>query len=834
MDTEACVLCLHALAQHEAEKGCLEEAATLADQAGQLQSDELSTWTRARLSLLRGRIQLRRGFHTDAESDALDSVHLAQKDGLVGLAGDAYYLLAMIARTRGQLSSANVLYANAGRAYWQVGDLSAYARLLLNRATVLVLMGLLGECIRLCEEAARMGTELGRPATTLRAQLTRALAEVRQGHLASARRALVRGAREARRAGLRREEALALEFLGEGHVLAGNLARARVALHLGTELATRLAPRGDVALEIGSRVALLELAEGRVVDAVRSARAAAEHARSAGALIEEAQALRTCAVASLESGRKAAARRSFERARALFEEAGERLERRVVEAWLEALGRPSRGGHLQASRPPAIAKTSGDPALEVPDKALTFWLNHPLLGPNPWLRRKRERQQKRAPRDRFRADKGGHAQLAAARPRTRDWTREGILPRVERPVTEAPTRVTTQPTSGATPAPALSSLWSDLGLVTRTPAVIETLRLAETYAPGRIPILILGATGTGKDLIAQGLHRLSGQPGAYVPVNCAAARREIFVAELFGARRGAYTGAIDDRRGLVEEAERGTLFFDEIADLDAEAQGYLLRFLDAGEIRPLGETRSRRVETRILAATCRDLQARVSSGMFRADLYGRLAGLVLRVPPLGERPEDFEPLITMLWERGGGDPETRAEVFTPHVVAVLRARDWPGNVRELKHVVDRAILFHRSHGVAAARADLLRTPEKPVDTQPTGTPPRLPAPSALGTGPPQPSPWADLPQSIRAAQGDWDPDLLKHALAAAGGVISEAARLLGLSRAHAYRLYKRLKEEERNAGKDQFSDSFHGEASTSHGRPNPLGEEPPRGDAQPH
>ncbi len=703
--------------------------------------------------------------------------------------GDAYYALAMIARARGQLAAANVLYASASRAYWQVGDLNGYARLLLNRATVLVLMGLLGECIRLCEEAARMGTELGRPATTLRAHLTGAIAGIRQGHLAPARRALLRTVREARRAGLRREEALALEFLGEAHILAGHLAKARVALRLGTALATRLAPQGDVALEIGARVALLELAEGRLVAAARSAQTAAQQARSSGARIEEAQALRVYALATVHAGRKADARRAFEKAHGLFLEAGERLERRVIESWLEVLSRPASGGHLRGEQ---VRPAGGTPAAsdaEAPEEALTFWLNHPLLGPNPWLQRKRERRTKRPPMERFRSDKGGQAELAPVHPRTRDWNREGTF----------------LPTAQAAPAgrAGLSKLWTDLGLVTRTAAVIETLRTAETYATGRIPILILGATGTGKDLIAQGLHRLSGQPGLYVPVNCAAARRELFVAELFGARRGAYTGAVEDRRGLVEEAERGTLFFDEIADLDGEAQGYLLRFLDSGEIRSLGETRSRRVEARILAATCRDLAARVSAGLFRADLYGRLAGLVLRIPPLSERPDDFGPLVEMLWERGGGEVETRAEVFTPHVIAALRGRTWPGNVRELKHAVDRAILFARVHGVTAARADLLKASEGPsLDARGCEEGATSGCDGGAPRGVAQRTAGRELPPSLRAAQGDWDDDLLKDALEAAHGVIPEAALLLGVSRAQAYRLYKRLKSEESRKTED--------------------------------
>ncbi len=349
---------------------------------------------------------------------------------------------------------------------------------------------------------------------------------------------------------------------------------------------------------------------------------------------------------------------------------------------------------------------------------------------------------------------------------------------------------------------ALAPVWRHLGLRTQSPSVLHTLHQAETYAPGRIPILILGDTGTGKDLLAQGIHTLSEQPGRYVPVNCAAARSELFVAELFGARRGAYTGAVEDRRGLVEEAAQGTLFFDEIADLDAEAQGYLLRFLDSGEIRPVGDTRSRVIETRILAATCRNLGALVGGGLFRADLYERLAGTILEIPPLQERMEDLPILIAMLWERGGGDPELSEEVFNDQIMGELRHRPWRGNVRELKHVVDRAILFHRRHGGTAARADLIAQTNKARAADSKGRSGASGTGDATGHGTPRSRSRSRKRQrqqdqdTLQAPQGEWDPDLLKQALDAAGGVITEAARLLGVSRAQAYRLYKQLREKE--------------------------------------
>jgi DNA-binding NtrC family response regulator/tetratricopeptide (TPR) repeat protein len=728
-------------------------------------------WCVTRLLLFRGRLEAREGNLGEAENLALRAASLSRDIGSPSPQGDAHTLLANIARTRGRLTGAATLYAQAATLYWHAGNIPGQASVCLNRGAVMLQLGIVSEAHRLLVEAEELARAVNREDIVLRANLGLGLLHARMGSLGKGRTRVLRALVTARRQGSAREQVLAYEYLAEIHILKGELARARVALNLCTKGAQRIAPDGDLALEARVRGALLSLAEGRILHATCEARGAAAHAERLGMLWEEAQALHILAIALVQAGRKSDGNRTFSRAHGILSEMGEQLERWVVEAWIQALDYPTKGDHSR--RTAALQKTpEGEPESSSDQtKALTFWLNHPLLGPNPWLRRKRERRTKRSPVERFGSEKGGQAELASAHPRTRDWTREGTFPQ------------TTQP--GAAASATLSQLWSDLGLVTRTSTVIKTLQLAETYAPGRIPILILGATGTGKDLLAQGLHRLSGQPGHYVPVNCAAARRELFVAELFGARRGAYTGAIEDRRGLVEEAERGTLFLDEIADLDGEAQGYLLRFLDSGEIRPLGETRSRRVETRVLAATCRNLASQVAAGLFRGDLYGRLVGLVLRLPPLSERPEDFAPLIEMLWERGGGDPETRAEVFTSHVIAVLRERAWPGNVRELKHAVDRAILFHRVHGVVAARADLLKVPEGPALNV------------SVGEGfPTQRMSGRELPPSLRSAQGDWDDDLLRGALETAGGVITEAARLLGVSRAHAYRLYNRMKAEE--------------------------------------
>jgi len=320
------------------------------------------------------------------------------------------------------------------------------------------------------------------------------------------------------------------------------------------------------------------------------------------------------------------------------------------------------------------------------------------------------------------------------------------------------------------------------------------LHLAEIYAPGSLPVLVFGETGAGKDLVAQGLHTLSGSAGEYVPVNCAAAQRDLFLAELFGACRGAYTGATEQRRGLVDAAAGGTLFLDEVADLDANAQGYLLRFLDSGEVRPLGSDRSHRVDARVVTATCRDLHAAVREGRFRRDLFARLAGLVVNLPPLRERGGDVDLLVPMLWERCGGQADAVADIFDPGTLGLLRTRSWPGNVRELKQLIERALLFYRKEGPEAARAHV-RTSVDRVDPYGVAIQP------SDGTRPPEGNAAdvaeGDAPQWTKGAWGHWNPEALEQALDQTGGNIPEAGRLLGLSRSHAYRLYRRLRRERR-------------------------------------
>ncbi len=231
-------------------------------------------------------------------------------------------------------------------------------------------------------------------------------------------------------------------------------------------------------------------------------------------------------------------------------------------------------------------------------------------------------------------------------------------------------------------------------LVGQTPAMLEVKRLIETVAPTDATVLILGETGTGKDLIARNLHdRSLRASGAFIPVNCGALPENLIESELFGHRKGAFTGAENHRKGLFEVANGGTLFLDEVGELNKNVQVKLLRFLESGEIRRVGENDPFRVDVRILCATNRDLRDMIATEQFREDLFFRINTFEVYSPPLRERPGDIPELAGHLLSRfssrrGGLEP-----ILTPEAAEALMAHDWPGNVRELANAIERATIL---------------------------------------------------------------------------------------------------------------------------------------------
>ncbi len=226
--------------------------------------------------------------------------------------------------------------------------------------------------------------------------------------------------------------------------------------------------------------------------------------------------------------------------------------------------------------------------------------------------------------------------------------------------------------------------------------------LIDCVAPTPLPVLLLGETGSGKEIAAERLHRHSRQTqDRFVKVNCASLAESIVDSELFGHERGAFTNAHATREGLFESADGGTLFLDEVAALSSRTQAKLLRVLECGEIVRLGSSRARCVNVRIIAATHGDLEGMVASGAFREDLFFRLNTITVRIPPLRARPSDIVPLAELFAARLARSLDRVPPRFSRQAIELLIEHGWPGNVRELRHVVERAVVFCQTEIEAA-------------------------------------------------------------------------------------------------------------------------------------
>jgi two-component system response regulator AtoC len=301
--------------------------------------------------------------------------------------------------------------------------------------------------------------------------------------------------------------------------------------------------------------------------------------------------------------------------------------------------------------------------------------------------------------------------------------------------------------------------WRDHDLVADSPAMRKVLDLATRVAPYGTTVLITGESGTGKEVLSRTIHRMSPRrDGQFVAVNCGAIPENLLESELFGHSRGAFTGATGDKAGLFEEADGGTLLLDEVGDLPLPLQVKLLRVLQEGEIRRVGESVARKVDVRVLAATARDLEADVRSGAFREDLFYRLDVVHIHIPPLRDRKEDIPGLIAALLERVATRSGRRVTV-TPGALEAVRAAAWPGNVRELENALERAAILSPDGEIGAeALGDRVQTKS---DAALRG--------ARAGA--------MTLKEAVEAAERR----ALEDALQAAGGNRSEAASKLGIS-----------------------------------------------------
>ncbi len=345
-----------------------------------------------------------------------------------------------------------------------------------------------------------------------------------------------------------------------------------------------------------------------------------------------------------------------------------------------------------------------------------------------------------------------------------------------RPVSPAPGGTPTVPSSRQT-----GSDLSDSDEAMRT-----INHLAERAAAGTINVLILGETGVGKEVMARAVHRLSPRhAGAYVCLNCAALSEHLLESELFGHERGAFTGAVAAKPGLLETAAGGTLFLDEVGELPAAIQAKLLRVIETREVTRVGSVRPRQIDVRFVAATNRDIEAEVDRGTFRRDLYFRLNGFSIRIPPLRERRSEIRSLAeTFLRQvcQELGRPEPR---LSSGVLAALHRRHWPGNIRELKNVIERAVLLCNGEEIEVEQLPEDR-PQKQAPKEPEQ--PDRTLRNALNRlrdapgGPAAPRPRMDTPDQAPAADRDRDKQRILDALADCAGNQSRAAKQLGMPR----------------------------------------------------
>jgi DNA-binding NtrC family response regulator len=247
-------------------------------------------------------------------------------------------------------------------------------------------------------------------------------------------------------------------------------------------------------------------------------------------------------------------------------------------------------------------------------------------------------------------------------------------------------------------------------IITGSPRMIEILESVKKVALSDFPVLVEGESGVGKELVARAIHEESKRKdGPFIPINCGAIPENMLETELFGHEKGAFTGAIARKLGLLEIGEHGSVFLDEIAELSTQLQGKLLRAIETRSFFRVGGVKEAKVDVRFIAATNKDIKKEVEKGQFRTDLYYRISGLGLLIPPLRDRKEDIPPLINHFLQTS---PGFRKKQFSPEALTILSEYSWPGNVRELQNVVQRTVLL--------AKRDIIEPGDLPSDLTPVG------------------------------------------------------------------------------------------------------------------
>jgi len=299
-------------------------------------------------------------------------------------------------------------------------------------------------------------------------------------------------------------------------------------------------------------------------------------------------------------------------------------------------------------------------------------------------------------------------------------------------------------------------------LITSAPEMVKVARTIERVAKTNVSVMLLGASGTGKELLAKGLHDASDRrTGAFVAINCAAIPENLLESELFGHEKGAFTGAVKTTEGKIEQAHGGTLFLDEVGDIPLPLQVKLLRFLQERTIERIGGRKYIEVDTRIVCATHQDLEAMMAEARFREDLFYRLAEIVIKIPSLAERAGDPTLLAKAFLKRFSAEMNPHVKGFAKDALAAIDGWGWPGNVRELENRVKRAVIMADGKLIGVEDLDLEDSSEE-----------------------------GELPLNLKSAREQSDRKIIRHALARSEGNISSTAKMLGISRPTLYDLLK--------------------------------------------
>ncbi len=707
------------------QKGALPDALTAAEAAlARLRgTSDHRAYGDALLAL--GRVHWRAGRVEESLETFRDALGMFRRDANLSGMGRALHDMALAEKSLGRLSDAEAGY----RAALEIAEQLGQRRFLMSRRHSLAVLvfhrGLWRSSLRLAEAALQDAVGIGDAFAETCARITCARALIVRGDdHERARSLLERALAIASGREFRREEALACEFLGDLEREAGDWPEAEAWWRRALAIGERVAPRGDVTGEPLRRLAEARLAANDIAGALEFGRRAYDVTRACADRREQLVMLRVFGRIADARGRARAAWGAFQASVRGLEGLGARGE--LAES-LAALGE-----HLVT----AEAGTAGGLGAETIDRAAALFEEADL----PERARRLETLL-------------GNA--AAAGPGLKGGARPEPLgsgaARATRPVRRSGTRI-------PSPARRLSvrGARGPRELLTHDAPFAELLDRLGGVARASGPILLLGETGTGKELLARHVHEASGRRGRFVAANAAAFPEGLVESELFGHLRGAFTGAVEDKVGLIEAADGGTFFLDEVGDLPSTVQVKLLRVLDETVVRRVGAIEGRPVEVRFVAATNQDLRQLVREGTFRRDLFYRLSVHEFDIPPLRDRRGDVALLAHTFLERLAARDRAEALAMTPDALAALDAYAWPGNVRELESEMERA--YSRARDGREVRIGHL-------------------------------SPWvasrAEVVEDLRLLRGEvaaFERMRIREALSRFGGNMARAAESLGMTR----------------------------------------------------